>query len=70
MVRNKARIHFSMLSMAFFSFAFLASALEGRRLHKEGKGITMMNQEWHRKFRETGEIGDIRQIPEGKPDVK
>jgi hypothetical protein len=50
--------------IGFFSVAFFFTALQGRKHWRDGRGITEMNIDWHKKYQDTGEMGDIRTIPE------
>jgi len=65
-VKERARIHVNIFMMGFFSVAFFITALQGREHRKKGQSVTEMNLEWHRKFNETGEVGDIRGLPQAK----
>ena len=62
-VKDRARIHFNIATMAFFSVLMFATALSGRRAMKEGKTVSAMNVDWHKKYNETGVMGDIRAEP-------
>lgn len=67
-IKDKARIHANLALMGLFSIGFFITALQGKRHWREGRGITDMNLDWHKKYQETGVMGDIREIPED--DVK
>lgn len=67
-VQMKARIHLNLVFIAVFSVAFFVSAVRGKRAFEKGHSMTSMNLDWHKKYNETGVIGNIRDEGEGNID--
>lgn len=60
LVKQKARIHTNMMIMGVFAVMAVVQAMRGRKAREEGRSVVGMNLDWHKKFNETGVIGNIR----------